>query len=107
MSLTLQSLAENMRPFHNDICIVHDCELGRLVGVAEDDSDLYYMVARMSKGVGYYSAVGSCVSLRGHYPDAAYARLDGVHEFNRAQKTEAFERLVLPGGAFSSTGECA
>lgn len=104
MSLTLESLAAEMQPFHNDICIVHDCEMGRLIGVAEDDSDLYYMVARLGKGVQYYSAVGSCVSLRGHYPEDAYTRLDNVHGYNNAGKTETFEQRVLGGLPVKNSG---
>lgn len=104
MSLTLQSLAAEMQPFHNDICIVHDYELGRLLGVAEDEHDFYYIVAHMTKGIGYYSAVGRCVSLRGHYPDEAYHALDGTHAINKAPKGSAFELRVMGGLPVKNSG---
>lgn len=96
MGLTLETLAAEMRPFHNDICIVHDVDLGRLLGVAEDENDLYYIVATRAKGVGYYSAVGHCISLRGHYPKDAYERLAQSHTFGRAAPSETFEMRALP-----------
>lgn len=100
MGLTLESLAAEMRPFHNDICIVHDVTLGRLVGVAEDDSDLYYMVAVLGKGIQYFTAVGWCVSLRGHYPHEAYDRLNTIFGYNNAGSSETFEmRRLLPSPA--------
>jgi hypothetical protein len=95
MALTLESLAAQMRPFHNDICIVHDVDLGRLLGVAESEDDLYYIVATLAKGVGYYSAVGRCLSLRGIYPQDAYASLDYSFKYGPAAPSETFLMKVL------------
>lgn len=68
--------------------MLHDCELARLLGVAEDDFDLYYKVVNLAGKVYYASAVGACVSLRGVY--SRYTQLDGVFEHNNAKKTEVF-----------------
>lgn len=90
--LTLESVAHEYRRFHNHICVVHDCELVRLIGVAESPEDYYYKAVRLGGKVGYYSTVGSCVSLKECYPDPErYATLDKVFGFNRAQPTQEFE----------------
>lgn len=96
MGLTLESLAAEMQPHHNEVVIVHDIYIGRLIGVADDEFDYYYMVATAGQGLGYYSAAGHCVSLRGHYPEEDYARLDNILELNNAGKTAEFELRVLP-----------
>lgn len=96
MGLTLESLAAEMQPHHNEVVIVHDCDIGRLIGVAEDEYDYYYMVVSIGRGLTYYSAVGHCVSLQGHYPAEHYARLDNILELNNAGKTAEFEKRVLP-----------
>lgn len=91
MSLTLESLAEEMRPHLNAICIVHDTEMGRLVGVCETEDDFYYLVHRMGQPAPtYFSAVGHCVSLKGSYPAKHYDRLDSVFSLNKAVPVPEF-----------------
>ncbi|MDD2741270.1 MAG: hypothetical protein PHV02_03295 [Rhodocyclaceae bacterium] len=91
MITTIESLAAEMRPFHNDICIAHDIELGRLVGVVECEDDFYYLVHLLGKEKpSYLSAVGHCISIKGKYPDEHYARLDSVFALNRAVPTPEF-----------------
>lgn len=94
--LTLESLAADMRPHHNDVVIVHDCHIGRLIGVADDEHDYYYIVTSFGRGETFYSAVGHCVSLRGHYPTADYERLDNILTLNGAGPTAEFEVRILP-----------
>lgn len=100
--LSLQSLADEYRPFHNDICVIHDHLLARLVGVAEDESDFYYKVIPLGGKASYCSAVGSCVSLKAGYPDPErYACLDRTFALNGAVPSPEFEVTVLPPLALS------
>lgn len=90
--LTLQQLAQEYRPFHNHICVVHDCTLVRLLGVVDGGDDFYYKVVELGGKVTLCSAVGSCVSLKEGYPDAErYEQLDRVFGYNGAPATEEFE----------------
>lgn len=94
MGLTLEKLAAEMRPAFNDVCIVHDSFIGRLVGVQETEEDFYYIVQAMGRGQVLASAVGHCTSLKGHYPEKDYARLDHVLSLNNAGRAEEF--LIRP-----------
>lgn len=95
--LTLEKLADEMRPFHNDICILHDCELVRLVGVHDGDDDFYYRV-RGKRPHGEYlsTAVGHIVSLRGIYPAERYHHMDQVFALNGAEPTDEFVVTCYP-----------
>lgn len=91
MALTLESLAAEMRPFHNDICIVHDLRMGRLLGVCETEEDFYYVVHLITEEApGLFSAVGPCVSLKPTYPVEDYARLEQIFALNRVPASETF-----------------
>lgn len=96
MSLTLEKLADEFRSIHNHICVVHDCKLVRLVGVAEDDDDFYYRVVEMGGMVSYCSAVGPCVSIKSGIPPERYESMDRVFELNNAPPTQEFGMLRLP-----------
>ena len=91
--LNLKNLSEEYKRFHNDVCLLHDYELVRLLGVAEDDFDLYYKVVNLAGKVYYASAVGACESLREVY--SRYTQLDSVFEHNNAKKTEVFSVETL------------
>jgi hypothetical protein len=88
--MTLKMLAEEMRPFHNDICIIYDSKFVRLLGVHEDAVDLYYYVVGDDYfDVPYYaSAVGACVSMKGIYP--RYEQMENYMTFKGCAKNEEF-----------------
>lgn len=89
--LTLESLAEECRPYHNDICIAHNCKLVRLLGVAESSDDYYYKAVELGGHVSYFSAVGSCTSLKATYPlPDEYAAMNSLFALNGAPPTENF-----------------
>ncbi|MHB8226259.1 dATP/dGTP pyrophosphohydrolase domain-containing protein [Acidithiobacillus sp.] len=90
--LTLDKLRAEVEPILNHICIVFDSDIGRLVGVAEDDRDFYYVVDRIRGGRTLYSAVGPVVSLKGAIPEDRYASMDGIHTVNGCP---AVERMVV------------
>lgn len=80
-----------MAPFHNDICIVHDCMLARLVGLAESTDDFYYKMVELGGRIRYCSAVGACVSLKATYPDPErYATMERTFSLNKAEPTAKF-----------------
>jgi len=88
--LSLEKLAEKMRPFHNDICILYDSELVRLIGVHEDEMDLYYVVQSRQGKISCASAVGHCVSLKDRYPADRYASMDHFFSLSGAPPVAHF-----------------
>lgn len=88
--MTLEKLADAMRPFHNHICILYDSELVRLIGVHEDADDLYYVVQHQRGKISYASAVGPCVSLNGLYPSKRYESMEGIFSLNGAPPEAEF-----------------
>lgn len=86
-----KSFEEECRAKFNDICLVHDHQLGRLVGIHEDSFDMYYIVRvprydrhrgiEIPEGGREYmaSAVGWCSSMRGH---ERYDALEGMFTCN-------------------------
>lgn len=77
--ITLESLADEVRPILNDLCIAGGCtELVRLLGVRETLDDLWYVVCDRC-GVRYnVTAVGACTSIRHGFNPQHYAALDGM-----------------------------
>lgn len=90
----MEKLRAEVEPILNHICIVFDMEIGRLVGVAEDAQDFYYLVDRIQGGRTQYSAVGSVISLKGVIPEDRYSSMDGIHTVNGCP---AVERMVVRG----------
>jgi hypothetical protein len=93
--MTLDELAEKMRPLHNQICMLYDRELVRLVGVAQDEHDFYYIVRNPQAQTEadrdtFASAVGHCYGLKEHLPTERYARTDALFALNGAVETETF-----------------
>ncbi|MDA8151503.1 MAG: DUF550 domain-containing protein [Acidithiobacillus sp.] len=80
--LTLDKLRVQMEPMLNHICIVFDTDIGRLVGVAEDDHDFYYLVDTIACKRTRYSAVGHVFSLKDRIPEDRYAAMDRMHTEN-------------------------
>jgi hypothetical protein len=84
----------------NDIGILHESEIGRLVGFAEDDSDYYYIVRHIQGNrylfkdeEGFYtvhhSCVGEFVSLKNIYGER-YTHMDNVFTMNGAPPANTF-----------------
>ncbi len=88
--MTLEELTDEMKPFHNHLCIIYDTEIVRLIGVAEDDDDLYYVVDRMTTSHLWYSAVGHCYSLKVLLPPDDYDRMNNIFRLNTAPETDSF-----------------
>ena len=88
--LTLEKLADKMRPFHNHICILYDSELVRLIGVHEDEVDLYYVVQNRQGKTWCASAAGHCVSLKDRYPADRYASMDSYFSLSGAPPVAHF-----------------
>ena len=90
--LTINSLIEEMYPYHNDIVIVSD-RLARLVGVANDGFDFYYICSEMypESEETWHTAVGHCESLKGKIGDQHYHSIETTFELNGAPKTDKFK----------------
>lgn len=90
--LTFEKFENEIRPMHNHICILHDCELVRLVGIHRDSHDYYYTVKSIRNRVGKYyaSAVGHIVSLKGLYPADRYEYMDKIFSLNGAEEEKEF-----------------
>ncbi len=82
-------LAECRKMF-NDICIVGDTNIGRLIGFHEDENDYYYHILYMKGKTRLHSAVGPCISLKGIYP--RYKQIDKIFSLNGAFKKNNFYR---------------
>lgn len=91
-------LIARLRTMHNDICIVGDFMLARLVGFHEDDRDYYYTIRTMNGGrysrfennQCCFSAVGAIVSLKELLPSPRYESLDRVFALNGSLPTDEF-----------------
>jgi len=79
--------SKECREMFNDICIIGDMDLVRLVGCSFDLMDMYYHV-RFPNGFHastmghdmHMSAVGPCVSLKGIYP--RYDSMENIFNLN-------------------------
>lgn len=91
MSLTLDSLTKEMEYYHNQICILADSRLARLIGVAETDEDFYYITTDIKGVISYTSTVGWCIGLKDTCPKMHYERLDTIFEMNGSNKTKEFK----------------
>ena len=87
----LAELAEEISPFHNHIGILYDTDLVRILGVGEEDNDLYYVCSSIGRGVHLSSAVGFLYSLKGMIPEQRYAVRDAVFTVNGVPPTDAFD----------------
>lgn len=90
--MSMDALTGHARAIHNQICVVHDCEMARVVGIHRDAFDAYYICLRMNdvqhESNRYYaSMVGAAVSLR---DIDRYDRIDAVFALNGAPPSDTF-----------------
>lgn len=62
--ISLETLADTMRPLAGQVVLLYGTDLARLHGVAEDHMDLYYVVESRGGGYSWSSAVGHVVPLK-------------------------------------------
>lgn len=91
--MTLREFAEREYPRTNDICLSDDMQIVRLVGVAKDPYDLYYIEQRMGGERRYSSAVCRCASLRGALRADLYKRIERMFGLNGCQPVR--QMLIL------------
>ena len=90
---TLNALIDKFHSKHNDICIISD-QLVRLIGVADDGIDYFYIGKTMMFPTGkltWFSCVGRCESLKGKIDPDHYISLDATFELNGATKETLFQ----------------
>ena len=98
--LTFEQLINEHKPNHNDICILYDMTLVRLVGVAEDEDDYYYIVREVTpKGEYLASCVGWLYSLKGIIAQERYDNMDNLFSLNGAERSDEF--IIQRLGEFS------
>ena len=83
---------EEVRKLFNHICIVHDYKLIRMVGISQDFMDVYYVGMDPDGGLGYYTFVGSCESLKDNFP--RYAALENHFTLNRCPPQDEFQITI-------------
>lgn len=93
--MTIDDMIKKIKPIHNHICILYDSELVRVVGVAEDKHDLYYIVRyirnhNLDKPQYWASAVGHLISLKDSYPKERYKYMDELFSLNGAPASKEF-----------------
>jgi hypothetical protein len=85
--------ASDYRSLHNEIVIVHDYRMGRLIGIHQDIMDSYYVILHMREpeapepNIRRYSAVGGCESMR---CVNRYEQIENAHTLNGAPPQEKF-----------------
>lgn len=79
MTNFFEKFQQQMRPYHNDIGLLYDTDLVRLLGVAEDALDLYYIVKPLGYDKESYwaTAVGHFTSLK----EINYPRYDYLEDY--------------------------
>lgn len=82
---------EELKAQFNDICIVHDTEICRLIGFYEDEFDYYYHVRLLHGKDLYSSAVGHLLSLKKLLPEKEYQRMDNVFALNQCAPEAEFK----------------
>lgn len=93
---SLEALAAELRPHHNEICLLHDDQLVRLIGVGADDHDLYYIVQertqrhRRGSVILWASAVGHIRPLKALMPEEDYARMETIFALNGCKPAPEF-----------------
>ena len=85
--LTFDRMVNEYRPLFNDICLMHDHELARIIGVHQDDQDCYYIGLKKRGEIVFYSAVGACVSLRSL---GRYEQIETIFNLNGAPPATEF-----------------
>jgi hypothetical protein len=79
--ITMDSLRAEVEPYKNTLVL--DCfDVVRLVGIAEDQSDFYYVYERFRQGIVWSSAVGGWTPLKGIIPENEYKRLVYIWNLN-------------------------
>src|SRR5581483_2407349 len=81
-TMTLRAFAEREWPKLNTICLDDGMSLVRLIGVSEDEYDLYYIVQHPGGRRRYVSAVCRCDSLRGALRVYLYQHLERMFNLN-------------------------
>jgi len=98
--LTIETLADEVRPLFGQVVLVYGSDLAVLHGVGWTEDDLYYICR--PKGYHakpiWYSAVGHCEGLKAHLPPEMYGRMENLFKLN-GPMPERFEMKVQIDGA--------
>jgi hypothetical protein len=89
-ALTWTRLLEECRGMHNDVCILYDSQIVRLVGCHDGEEDYYYIVRGFASGSKEWKAscVGHIYSLRGLIPPERYKQTEEILSLNGCGPSE-------------------
>jgi len=84
---------KKLKKHHNEMCLLYDTDICRLVGFVDGGMDYYYLIRTRAGKVMLASAVGRILPLKNILPDDNYQRMDEDFERNTAGKVEKFIHL--------------
>ncbi len=97
MLLTREIAIKDLKTKFNDIGIIGDTDLCRLIGFHEDDDDFCYHVLYMNghnhfsdRNDSYFTMVGRFETLKGVLPEESYKRMESTFSLNGAPPSEEF-----------------
>lgn len=90
------------RSMFNDICILGDDEVVRLIGIEDGGDDYYYIIRKLHGERVHHSCCGGIVSLRGIYPRYEYQ--DQMFAMNLCPKEP--EMIVMRKDLISRCSTC-
>lgn len=85
MSVTLESLKNELEPYKNTLVIDEFDRVVRLVGVVDGEDD-YYWVYDGIRGVYWGSCVGGWIPLKGYIPEKNYNKMVSMWNLNHIEK---------------------
>lgn len=88
MIIDKEAYIEEVRDMFNHICLLHDSELVRCIGFAEDALDFYYIVKDKFGKLSFGTFVGACISLKDSYE--RYGQLENIFNLNGCPPEEEF-----------------
>lgn len=89
-SKTVIKILESCKLIFNDICMLYDSDLVRLIGFEATNEDCYYIVKEKTGKIMYCSAVGHLYSLKTVLSKEQYNRLESNFEINKCPKENTF-----------------
>lgn len=81
-------IEQKIKEMFNDICILIDTSLVRLVGFGSDTMDFYYICKDIDGRIIRMTAVGSIFSLKNSYP--RYQQMEHKFNINRCPRETQF-----------------
>lgn len=89
--MNLDNFKKEMLPLAGQMVLLYRDTIVRLVGVGEDDCDLYYIVKEKRNKQYWATAVGHIDPLKGVLSDEIYNQMDNLFHMDGCERTDTFE----------------